>query len=84
MALLGPIGPRLTRPNPGSQGSVVESLVSLRLEGSIQETSGVALILSPKHPEMTAGLLLKAKFMMLGFGFQLNFNLIQPVSMKEK
>lgn len=60
MALLGPIGPRLTRPNPGSQGSVVESLVSLRLEGSIQETSGVALILSPKHPEMTAGLLLKA------------------------
>ena len=24
------------------------------------------------------------KFMMLGFGFQLDFNLIQPVSMKEK
>lgn len=46
-----------TWPNPGSQGSVVESLVSLRLEGSIQETWGLVPILSPKHQEMTAGLL---------------------------
>lgn len=29
-----------TRPNPSSQRSIVESLVSLRLEGSIQETCG--------------------------------------------
>lgn len=39
-----------TWPNPGSQGSVVESLVSLRLEGSIEETWGLVPIFISQTP----------------------------------